>query len=337
VTTLFFSYSHRDEALRDQLEVQLAMLKRQGIIEAWHDRRIGAGERLHEAIDTHVRQDDIILLLVSPDFLASDYCYDVEVKTALERHRAGDAIVIPVILRPCDWIPAFGFLNATPRDGKAITTWPNEDEAFLEVAKAVRAAAESQRKAAEAADPAVPAAQPPKSHGIEAVNSSPQTERAAGMPPTIGRSRSSNLRLAKAFTAQDRDRFLLDAFEFIARYFESSLQELAERNAGYEGAFRRVDSGRFFATIYHHGDDVARATIFLGDGSGFGHGIHYLANQSTSSNSMNESLRVEADDQTMFLAPLGMSMFAHNRQQALTPEGGAEHYWSMLIAPLQGR
>lgn len=78
MATLFFSYSHKDEVLRDQLETQLAMLKRQGVIDTWHDRRIGAGQELHAHISDHVENDDIILLLVSPDFLASDYCYDQE-------------------------------------------------------------------------------------------------------------------------------------------------------------------------------------------------------------------------------------------------------------------
>ena len=97
MATVFFSYSHADEALRDQLEKQLSMLKRQGVIETWHDRRIGAGEEFGSEIDSHVEEDDIILLLVSPDFLDSDYCYEREMLRAIERHDAGEAIVIPVI------------------------------------------------------------------------------------------------------------------------------------------------------------------------------------------------------------------------------------------------
>ena len=100
---LFYSYSHKDEELRDQLENHLAMLKREGVISGWHDRRISAGQEWDGEIDDHLNSVEIILLLVSSDFLASNYCYDIEVKRAMERHEAGEARVIPIILRPCDW------------------------------------------------------------------------------------------------------------------------------------------------------------------------------------------------------------------------------------------
>jgi predicted Zn-ribbon and HTH transcriptional regulator len=142
MATLFFSYSHRDETLRDELEIHLAMLKRQGAITTWHDRRIGAGKEFDNEISHYLDKADIILLLVSPDFLASDYCYDVEMARALERHRSGDARVIPVILRPCDWQSApFGKLLAAPKDGKPVIKYPSQDDAFLEVVSAIRAAA----------------------------------------------------------------------------------------------------------------------------------------------------------------------------------------------------
>ena len=85
---VFFSYCHADEALRDQLEKQLSMLKRQRVIETWHDRRIGAGQEIDAAIDDHINSDEIILLLVSPDFIASDYCYNIEMARAMERHES---------------------------------------------------------------------------------------------------------------------------------------------------------------------------------------------------------------------------------------------------------
>jgi hypothetical protein len=92
--SVFFSYSHKDEAIRDQLETHLAMLKRQGVISTWDDRRPIAGDNIDNGIALELEQADIILLLVSPDFLASDYCYGVEVARALERHAAGEARVI---------------------------------------------------------------------------------------------------------------------------------------------------------------------------------------------------------------------------------------------------
>ena len=87
MVSLFFSYSHRDEEFRDELEIHLAMLKREGSISAWHDRRIDAGAKLHDDISEHLETADIIWLLVSPYFLASDYCYEREMTRALERQK----------------------------------------------------------------------------------------------------------------------------------------------------------------------------------------------------------------------------------------------------------
>jgi hypothetical protein len=138
---IFFSYSHRDEELRDRLATHLSVMKREGVVEQWHDRRIQAGDEWRSAIDSAMEEADLILLLVSPDFCASDYCWDVEVKRALERYGEGSASVIPVILRPTDWQSApFAKLKPLPKDGKAITTWQNPDEAFLDVVLAVRGA-----------------------------------------------------------------------------------------------------------------------------------------------------------------------------------------------------
>jgi hypothetical protein len=139
--TVFFSYSHPDETLRDQLEVHLAGLKRQGLIAAWHDRKITAGSEFGNAISENLEEAAVILLLVSPDFINSDYCYEREMKRAMKRHEKKEARIIPVILRPCDWhdLP-FGKLLGVPKDGKPITTWPNRDEAFLDVVRAIKAA-----------------------------------------------------------------------------------------------------------------------------------------------------------------------------------------------------
>ena len=138
---LFFSYAHEDEALRDKLATHLSTLQRQGVIRQWHDRQIGAGTEWEGQINHHLETAHIILLLISADFIASDYCFDKEVKQAMERHEVGEARVIPVVLRPVDLDGiVFNKLQTLPTDRKPITTWKNQDEAFLNVVKGIRTA-----------------------------------------------------------------------------------------------------------------------------------------------------------------------------------------------------
>lgn len=140
---VFFSYSHKDEALRDQLATHLKLLERQGIIAAWHDRKIVPGSEWAGDIHNYLEQADIILLLISADFLASDYCWDVEIQKALERHEAGTTTVIPVILRPVDWSSApFARLQALPKNAQPVVTWAPHDLAFMDIAKGIRLKAE---------------------------------------------------------------------------------------------------------------------------------------------------------------------------------------------------
>jgi len=140
---IFYSYSHKDEALRDQLEKHLSILRRGGLIQAWHDRRIGVGREWEKEISEHLDTAQIILLLISADFLASEYCYGLELQRAMQRHEAGEALVIPIILRPVDWKGApFSKLQALPTNAKPVTTWSNRDKAFLDIARGIRAAVE---------------------------------------------------------------------------------------------------------------------------------------------------------------------------------------------------
>jgi hypothetical protein len=144
---IFYAYSHRDEALRNELEKHLSILRRSGAIASWHDRKIDAGSEWQSEIDGHINSANVILLLISSDFVASDYCHDVEMRCALERHSAGEATVIPVILRPVDWKGSeFGHLQALPTDGKPVTTWDNVDDALKNVAEGIRTAIGDSRK-----------------------------------------------------------------------------------------------------------------------------------------------------------------------------------------------
>lgn len=121
VIDIFYSYAHEDEVLRERLEKHLSVLSQQQLITGWHDRNIHAGEEWAQEISVHFDTVDIILLLISPDFMASAYINSVEMKRALERHNAGEARVIPVILVPVYWEDApFSKLQALPIDGKPV-------------------------------------------------------------------------------------------------------------------------------------------------------------------------------------------------------------------------
>jgi len=148
---IFLSYAHEDEKLCKELEKHLSILERQGIINIWHDRNINAGSEWKHEIDAHLNAAQIILLLVSPDFMVSDYCYSVEMKRAMERHERGEARVIPVILREVDWKETlFGKLRALPRNTKPVTdpSWYSPgshipDRAFREITAGIRTVVEA--------------------------------------------------------------------------------------------------------------------------------------------------------------------------------------------------
>jgi TIR domain/inactive STAND len=136
---VFFSYSHKDEDLRNELGKQLTILERLKIIQSWHDRNITAGAEWAKEISTNLETAHIILLLISADFLASDYCYEIELDRAMQRHEANEARVIPIILRSVDWQEApFGKLQALPTGGKPVTSWSNRDEAFTDIVRGIK-------------------------------------------------------------------------------------------------------------------------------------------------------------------------------------------------------
>lgn len=131
---LFYCYAREDRALRDELEKHLSWLKRRYQLRNWHDREILPGEEWEQAIDAHLNSAQIVLLLISPDFMASDYCFGREMQRALERHREGTCRVIPILMRPTYWDEApFSHLELLPDEARCVTTWPNRDEAFRDV------------------------------------------------------------------------------------------------------------------------------------------------------------------------------------------------------------
>jgi O-acetyl-ADP-ribose deacetylase (regulator of RNase III) len=137
--SVFVSYSHVDEQLRKELGKHLSVLERQGIIKSWYDRMIGAGAELEGMIDVHLNEARVILLLISADFIASPYCYDVEMKRALVRHDERQALVVPIILRAVSLNGTpFAKLQALPKDARPVSTWADRDSAFVDITDGLR-------------------------------------------------------------------------------------------------------------------------------------------------------------------------------------------------------
>ncbi len=143
---LFYSYAHEDEPLRDELQGHLKILERRGLLAPWHDRQIVAGSAWDRQIDEHLRSADLVLLLISKDFIESDYIFGVELAAAMTRHERQESVVVPVVVRAVDLDPddadAFPFLKlqGLPTDLRPVTSWPNRDEAWTNVAKGIRGA-----------------------------------------------------------------------------------------------------------------------------------------------------------------------------------------------------
>jgi len=307
----FISYSHKDDAALDRLHTHLASLRREGRIEAWFDRDILAGSELDDEIAEQLESSELILLLVSPDFLASDYCVEREMERALERHRTGDARVVPIVIEPCDWASASSplrQLKALPRDGKPVSEWTNENNAYLDVVKELRrilevdevATTPSPADANVAARPATPA---------------PETRR---------------YRVQRDFDEIDRSDFRDGAFAAFRDYFERASAEI-DSIEDLRGRFTSHSPTSFGCTIVNRARDRGTAHITVHRRSGnFGFGdIYYAFTENADSNTCNGGFTIEADEYELYL---GATMFGMGGDRdRLTPEAAAEWLWTEFL------
>ena len=237
-------------------------------------------------------------------------------KRALEKDAGKSAIVIPVILHPCDWGPTpFGDLRATPTDGKPVSMHANQDEALTIIAKDIRKATEvfKEKKPFEQLKRNSPQLDTDPRHSV----------------------RSSNLRVKRIFDDHKRDNFLENSYEYIARYFDGSLQELERRNAYIKTRFKQIYNTCFTAFVYNNGERAAECTIWYG-GNAFGLPIILFSKSGEGKrNEFNEALSVGDDGYTLQLKPFGMPIYLNQRKESLSQQGAAEYFWSMFIASLQ--
>ena len=249
---VFYSYASADELPRVELEKHLALLKREGLLETWSFRNIDAGQEWKKVIDNNLNAASIILLLISADFLASDYCWDIELKRALERHDRGEAVVIPVILRPCDWKSApFAKLQALPESGRPVTNWRPRDRAWANVVAGLRRIIQSSHRPkplpsppSVAGDPATP------SHGpnVSALDRAKRVAQAS----TERKAREARLQQNGMAAFREQYQAVFEKIVGIVAEITSVTPEL-EMRAGWRGEHCVVRLGRVTLNLYPYG------------------------------------------------------------------------------------
>lgn len=303
---VFISYSHKDETALERLHTHLAVLRREGRIDEWFDREILAGREIDAEVAERLESSGLFLLLVSPDFLASDYCVEREMERALERHRSGDARVVPIIIEPCDWTSTpLRKLKALPHDGQPVSDWTNENNAYLDVVKELRRVLEAE--------------------GVPQITGQ---EEARGQLRTT-RPRSRQYRVKRDFDGIDRSEFREAAFGVIRDYFERGISEI-DAIENLRGRFVSLSATSFSCTIVNrarqHG--TAHITVHrrsenmsLGD-------ISYSFRENPPPNTANGMLTIEADEYELYLrSMLGFGL----GQERLTSEAAAEQLWEEFL------
>lgn len=312
---LFISYSHKDKEHLPALIAHLKPLERAGLIEPWFDGYIIPGDDIDEKVATALEQADIVVLLVSSDFLNSEYCYSTEMRTAMERHESGEARVVPVMLRECiiDLAP-FSRLSMLPTDAKPIMSlhWVDKDEAWKIVAQGIRTAA----------------SQKPNNHGTQATNTAHSSTVQLSPPEANGTTpKPMTIKSKRIFSDKDHDDFRHAAFAVIADRFEASINALSD---GFSGTFRRIDANRFISSIYLNGNKEAGITVWMG-GRSFGrNSINYHQSDSGEVDTMNGSLEIKTEDGNLVLSET-MSMYTSDSDTSMNPDQAAEYLWDQFV------
>lgn len=302
----FISYSHQDKAALERLHVHLKNLTRERQIKTWYDRDILAGGDLDAEIEREMEAANIFLLIVSPDFIASDYCVEREMKRALERHAAGSAHVVPIIVEECDWkaMPELRQLKAVPTDGKAVSEWANPNTAYLDVVQELRR--------------------------ILNANTSLPVSEVHSSKPVAAHATTARYRAKQEFDQIDRSDFREAAFATIKEYFRRAAEEI-DTIDGLRG--RYIDKGvsSFGATVVNGGQRQGGAHITvhcrnsqvaLGD-------IYYSFSETAGANTANGGFNVSANDYEQFLVQT-MNMFGKTDER-LTAQQAAEVLWNEFI------
>ncbi|HZQ13177.1 MAG TPA: toll/interleukin-1 receptor domain-containing protein [Pseudolabrys sp.] len=306
---LFISYSHRDEKALSRLHTHLAMLRRDGTVIVWHDREILVGDEIDKQVDDNLSDSDIFLALVSPDFLASKYCYEREMTEALKRHSDGALRIVPIILEPCDWQSSpLAKLKALPKDGKPISIWTNENTAYLDVITELRR--------------------------ILAAAHKPEDRNAITDVSGIHRQPAKRYRIRKEFDSIDRDDFREKAFAIIRDYFRRSIEELNEIGDPLRARFEAMSDHAFSCTVLNKAKrgQEAHITVHADSSTTFGGDISYSFSRRAPNNTANGFIRIVADEYELYLRLDNFSFMGSRNEEPRSPEEAAEALWHEFIS-----
>lgn len=307
---MFISYSHADEVLLDRLRKHLVMLQRDGTLNTWTDHSILPGVNLSQDIIFALDRSKIFLALISPDYLSSYYCYEKELQYASRRAAEGKMHIIPIILEPCEWRApnsVFKDLLALPKDGQPISTWTNQNNAFLNVVTGIR-------RVLEAPD----------------MDKSSIPSKAMDTPQTTHR----RFRIKQEFDAIQKAEFAEQAYDVIRNYFDASCKELSLAGDNLRAKFQPMDSASFTCTVVNRSRrNGGEAHITVRNSKGrrtFGDINYVYQPHHTENNTSNGSINVGADDYSLFLT-MGMFSGFGDRDVKLSAEKAADLLWSNFV------
>ncbi len=304
----FISYSHRDAAALDRLHVHLAVLRREGLIDSWFDRDILAGDNLDQEIAERLETSGLFLLLVTPDFLNSDYCVENEMARAMARQAAGEARVIAIIVEPCDWQSTnLRSIKVVPQDGRAVSEWTNPNSAYLNVVQEIRRAIEADQRQAE------------------------PTRR--GAAPVASADFQRRYRAKRDFDDIDRGEFRQAAFDQMRDYFQSAVAELDSLD-DFRARFRELSSTSFGCTIVNRARDRGTAHLTVhtrrGGRSGFGD-VFWSFEENASEDGAHGWLSIGHDEFELYLQSSAFHMGRGEDRSRMTPLQAAQLLWEDLL------
>ncbi len=294
----FISYAHADEKYLERLHKHLAMLLRDGTLSAWSDHKILPGGRIGAEIDGKLNESGLFIAMVSPDYLSSNYCYEKEFQVALALAEAGKIRIVPIILEPCDWLSSpFNQFLALPKDGKPISDWVNQNNAYLDVVT-----------------------------GLRRVVMTDAAERGRAVPGEQAATPVRRVKVKQEFDVIQRSDFADQAFAAIRSYFQKSCAEL-NGIEDLKAKFEAMSDTAFTCTVVNRGIKGGRdAHITMRNDKGRSHfgDISYVYQPHGPANTSNGGVHVAHDDYNLYLT---MNGFMGGQETKYDAQQAAEVLW----------